>query len=74
MHKETNRFKTYTQLEKTYRKILVRRWPRQHGQPRTEFQRTTPAAADSCYVKTRKGEPRGLRFHPHKMQRKKGRL
>ena len=27
MHKETNRFKTYTQLEKTYRKILVR-WPR----------------------------------------------
>src|SRR5437870_1593027 len=25
MHKETNRFKTYTQLEKTYRKILVRR-------------------------------------------------
>ncbi len=34
MHKETNRFKTYTQLEKTYRKILVRRWPRQHGRPR----------------------------------------
>ena len=23
MHNETNRFKTYTQLEKTYRKILL---------------------------------------------------
>ena len=35
MHKETNRFKTYTQLEKTYRKILVRRLPAQYGRPRT---------------------------------------
>ena len=35
MHKLTNRFKTYTQLEKTYRKILVRRLPAQHGRPRT---------------------------------------
>ena len=40
MHKLTHRFKTYTQLEKTYRKILVRRLPAQHGRPRTEFRRT----------------------------------
>jgi len=54
MHKETNRFKTYTQLEKTYRKILVRRWPRQHGQPRTEFRRTTPTAV---FLRMGKSEP-----------------
>ena len=55
MHKETNRFKTYTQLEKTYRKILV---PRQHGQSRTEFRRTTPAAADTAvFLRMGKSEP-----------------
>ena len=58
MHKETNRFKTYTQLEKTYRKILVRRLPRQHGQSGTEFRRTTPAAADTTvFLRMRKSEP-----------------
>ena len=58
MHKETNRFKTYTQLEKTYRKTLVRRWPRQHGQPRTEFRQTTPAAADTAALpRMGKSEP-----------------
>ena len=57
MHKLTNRFKTYTQLEKTYRKILVR-WPRQHGQSRTEFRRTTPAAADTTvFLRMGKSEP-----------------
>jgi len=58
MHKETNRFKTYTQLEKTYRKILVRRLPAQHGRPRTEFRRTTPAAADTTvFLRMRESEP-----------------
>jgi len=58
MHKETSRFKTYTQLEKTYRKILVRRWPRQYGQPRTEFRQTTIAAADTAvFLRMGKSEP-----------------
>jgi hypothetical protein len=57
MHKETNRFKTYTQLEKTYRKILVRRWPRQHGQPRTEFRRSTIAAAGAAFLRMGKSDP-----------------
>ena len=58
MHKLINRFKTYTQLEKTYRKILVRRLPAQHGRPRTEFRRTTPAAADTAvFLRMGKSEP-----------------
>ena len=58
MHKLTSRFKTYTQLEKTYRKILVRRLPAQHGQPRTEFRRTPPAAADTAeFLRMGKSEP-----------------
>ena len=56
MHTETNRFKTYTQLEKTYHKILARRSPAQCGQPRPEFRQTAPAPRQYSF-KIEKSDP-----------------
>ena len=57
MHKLTSRFKTYTQLEKTYRKILVCRWPRQHGRrPNSGGPRLLPLDT-AVFLRMGKSEP-----------------